>query len=181
MKQSSFRGNYMVDKLTMQEYAELPDIILDNSKNVKYIQLLSEKTVKYYYYSNLKKDLMIEFNKFKDSKHIIALSNDFSLKSSMGNLNYSNTSPSKNDKVGNFIQKKIDLNIWSRDIYGILVNLSKELTFNEALYLVATFFEDKTEENICELLGICIKSLYKIKRSCLVKIKLEFDKYNFLY
>ncbi len=115
----------MVDKLTMQEYAELPDIILDNSKNVKYIQLLSEKTVKYYYYSNLKKDLMIEFNKFKDSKHIIALSNDFSLKSSMGNLNYSNTSPSKNDKVGNFIQKKIDLNIWSRDIYGILVNLSK--------------------------------------------------------
>lgn len=168
----------MVDVLTMQDFIDLPAIMLENSKNSRYIQLLSEKTICNYYYQDLKKDLIAKFNKFKDSKHIIAVSNDFSLKSNMSDLNSVRTNQSKSDKVGNFIQKKVDLSIWSRDIYIILVNLSKELTFNETLYLVSTFFEGKTEEKIIEILDVGKKSLYKIKKSCLVKIKLEFDKYD---
>lgn len=168
----------MVDVLTMQDFIDLPAIMLENSKSSRYIQLLSEKTICNYYYPDLKKDLIAKFNKFKDSKHIIAFSNDFSLKSNMSDLNSVRTNQSKSDKVGNFIQKKVDLSIWSRDIYIILVNLSKELTFNETLYLVSTFFEGKTEEKIIEILDVGKKSLYKIKKSCLVKIKLEFDKYD---
>lgn len=171
----------MVDKLTLKDYAELPEIILDNSKNVKYIQLLNERTIDFYYYTNLKKDLMVQFNKFNDTKHIIAVSDDFSLKSSMGNITSQRSAQINRDKVGNFIQKKIDLDVWSKDIYNILLNLSMELTFSESLYLVSTFFENKTEDEISEILNICKKSLYKIKKSCLVKIKLEFDKYNILY
>lgn len=33
----------MVDKISIKDFVELPDKMLNNSKNVKYIQLLSEK------------------------------------------------------------------------------------------------------------------------------------------
>lgn len=85
-----------------------------------------------------------------------------------------------NDKVGNYVEKKIDLNIWSKDLYNILIHLSEKLTFQETMNLIATFFEDITEDDVCEKLDVCRKSLYKIKKSCLVKIKLELDKYGLM-
>lgn len=171
----------MVEMINIEDFVDLPTIMLDNSKNIKYIQLLSENTVNTYYYTDLKKDLMSVFNKFKDSKHIIAVSNDYSLKSNMSDLDAIKVTQGKSDKVSNYIEKKIDLSIWSKDIYYILLNLLKEITFQEALYLVSTFFDNKTEDTISEILEISKKSLYKIKKSCLVKIKLEFDKYNIMY
>lgn len=48
------------------------------------------------------------------------------------------------------------------------------------MYLTSTFFDDKTEEEISELMEISRKTLYKIKKSCLVKIKIEFSKYNLM-
>lgn len=170
----------MIDKLSIKDFVELPDIMLDNSKNVKYIQLLSEQTVSYYYYTDLKKDIANILKKFKDSKYIISLSDDFTLKSNVNNFEIARSRSIHNDKVGNFIEKKIDLNIWSKDIYNILIYLSEQLTFQETMYLIATFFEDKTEEEVSEKLDICRKSLYKIKKSCLVKIKLELDKYGLM-
>lgn len=168
----------MIDNITIEAFNELPELMLDNSKNVKYARLLNEETVNYFYYPNLKKDLMKKFSKFNDAKYIIGVSDSFDLQSNMGAFSYSRSTQTHNDKIGAYIQKKVDLNIWSRDIYNILINLSKELTFSETIYLVSTFFENKTEDEISELLSICKKSLYKIKKSCLVKIKLEFTKYS---
>ena len=51
----------MIDKIDTKVFFELPSTMLSNSKNVKYIQLLSEKAVNYYYYTDLKKRI---------SKHI---------------------------------------------------------------------------------------------------------------
>ena len=170
----------MVDKISIKDFVELPDKMLNNSKNVKYIQLLSEKTIKYYYYTDLKKELVNIFKRFKDSKYIISFADDFSLKSNASSYEISGNTNSINDKVGNYVENKIDLSIWSKDFYNILIHLSKELTFQETMYLIATFFEDMTEDDVCEKLDVCRKSLYKIKKSCLVKIKLEFDKFGLM-
>lgn len=168
----------MIDSISAKDFVELPDIMLDKSKNVKYIQLLSENTIDDYYYSNLRKDLEVIFNKFKDSKYLIHYQNDYNLKSNPFEVNR-NTNRI-NDKVGNYIEKKLDLSIWSKDLYNILINLSEELTIKETIYLTSTFFDNKTEEEIEELMDISRKMLYKIKKSCLVKLRLEFSKYNLI-
>lgn len=168
----------MIDSISAKDFVELPDIMLDKSKNVKYIQLLSENTIDDYYYSNLRKDLEVIFNKFKDSKYLIHYQNDYNLKSNPFEVNR-NTNRI-NDRVGNYIEKKLDLSIWSKDLYNILINLSEELTIKETIYLTSTFFDNKTEEEIEELMDISRKMLYKIKKSCLVKLRLEFSKYNLI-
>ena len=168
----------MIDSISAKDFVELPDIMLDKSKNVKYIQLLSENTIDDYYYSSLRKDLEVIFNKFKDSKYLILYQNDYNLKSNPFEVNR-NTNRI-NDKVGNYIEKKLDLSIWSKDLYNILINLSEELTIKETIYLTSTFFDNKTEEEIEELMDISRKMLYKIKKSCLVKLRLEFSKYNLI-
>lgn len=168
----------MIDSISAKDFVELPDIMLDKSKNVKYIQLLSENTIDDYYYSNLRKDLEVIFNKFKDSKYLIHYQNDYNLKSNP--LEVNRNTNRINDKVGNYIEKKLDLSIWSKDLYNILINLSEELTIKETIYLTSTFFDNKTEEEIEELMDISRKMLYKIKKSCLVKLRLEFSKYNLI-
>lgn len=86
-----------------------------------------------------------------------------------------------NDPVSQYVEKNIDLNIWTRDFYNMILTLSTKLTFNEAIYLVDTFFDERAEEQISEKLQICRKSLQKIKKSCLVKIKIEFSNHGFIY
>lgn len=169
----------MIDKIDTKDFFELPSTMLSNSKNVKYLQLLSEKAVNYYYYTDLKKELVSIFKRFKDSKYIIPFSDDYSLKSNASSLEIRNPN-SKNDKVGDYVENKIDLSIWSKDFYNILIHLSKELTFQETMYLIATFFDNMTEDEVCDKLEVCRKTLYKIKKSCLVKIKLEFDKFGLM-
>lgn len=45
----------MIEEISNYNFIELPDIMLNNSKNAKYIQLLSDSIIKYYYYTDLKK------------------------------------------------------------------------------------------------------------------------------
>ncbi len=170
----------MVDKISLKDFVELPEIMLNNSKKSKYIQLLNESTISCYYYSNLKKDLMTIFNRFKDAQYMLVFQEDYNLKSSTPTNEVTRKTKVNIDRVGDFVEKKVDLNIWSKDIYNILYCLSNQLTFQEALYLVSTFFENKTEDELSDILSLCKKSLYKIKKSCLVKIKLEFDKNNLM-
>ena len=59
----------MIDKIDTKDFFELPSTMLSNSKNVKYIQLLSEKAVNYYYYTDLKKELVV-FKKFKVEQNL---------------------------------------------------------------------------------------------------------------
>lgn len=170
----------MIEEISNYNFIKLPEIMLNNSKNAKYIQLLSDSIIKYYYYTDLKKDIVNIFRKFVYSKYLITKKDNFNLKSNTNSFEVLTKSNTINDKVGDYIEKKIDLNIWSKDLYNILVCLSSRLTYEETTYLISSFFESKSEEEISEKLGICRKTLYKIKKSCLVKIKLEFDKYNFM-
>lgn len=170
----------MINTISIKDFVELPDIMLDKTRKVKYIQLLSENTVNEYYYSNLRKDIEKVFNKFKDSKYLICYDNSYSLKSNASSLELNRNTNKINDKVGTYIESKMDLSIWSKDLYNILYALSEELTIEESMYLTLTFFEEKTEEDISEILDVSKKGLYKIKKSCLVKLRLEFSKYNLM-
>ncbi len=61
----------MIEEISNYNFIELPDIMLNNSKNAKYIQLLSDSIIKYYYYTDLKKDIVNIFRKFVYSKYLI--------------------------------------------------------------------------------------------------------------
>ena len=81
---------------------------------------------------------------------------------------------SQTDMVSKFVIDKIDREKWSRDFYNCLINLSYKLAFNEAFYIVNTYFGKMTEEVISENLDISRNTLQKIKRSSLVKMYFEF-------
>lgn len=170
----------MEKELTMSDILSTPEKILDISKNSLHNHLLSENVIIYYYNTELKKNIKKVFTKFKDLQYIVSLPSEYSIKSSSLDQVSIKTN-SINDPVSKYVEKNIDLNIWTRDFYNMILTLSTKLTFNEAIYLVDTFFDERAEEQISEKLQICRKSLQKIKKSCLVKIKIEFSNHGFIY
>lgn len=167
----------MGNQLTLNMLLDLPhDVLKISNKIDSYLDLLSDDICREYYYTDLKKDLIKYFNKFKDVKYKYKYCENFNLKS---NSNYEVEGVFGNniisDKVGNYVAKNIDLEIWTLDFYNNVVSIAHKLTYQEAIYFVDTFFANKTEEQISEKLSICRKTLQKIKKSCLVKILLEFD------
>lgn len=169
----------MKNDLSLELLLDLPNKILNASNdNTSYLDLLSDDLVKKYFYSNLRKDLDKVFQKFKDYKYLYSTNENYSLSSSMKNLDNIVVSFNRNnDKVSNYVMKQVDLEIWASDFYNSLLSISNKLTYNEAIYFVDTFFCGKTEEFISEKLLICKASLQKIKKSCLVKVYFELNCY----
>ncbi len=171
-KKLNVRGKVEVDNMRNDNnFFELPKQILENLENKKetYRNLLSNEVIEAYYYTNLRKDLLKSFTTFNDAKYI--------------DKDYINISPiygkeitknkNKQDKISNYIASKIDKQIWAKDFYDTIMSLSTKLTYSETYYLVNTFFNNKTEEEISEILNISRFTLQKIKKSCLVKTYLE--------
>ena len=169
----------MVKELSLEMLLDLPNKILNTScDNAVYLDLLSENIVNMYFYSNLRKDLEKVFDKFKDYKYLYSTNQNYSLTSSMSNLERVTVNSSKiSDKVSSYVMKNVDLDIWANDFYNSLLRISNKLSYNEAIYFVDTFFCGKTEEFISEKLLICKASLQKIKKSCLVKVYMELNRF----
>lgn len=58
------------------------------------------------------------------------------------------------------------------------MSVARELTLQEAVYLVDSLFCDRPEELISDKLSISVKTLTKVKKSCLVKVYLEFSHFD---
>ena len=95
----------MIEEISNYNFSELPEIMLNNSKNAKYNQLLSDSIIKYYYYTDLKKDIVNIFRKFAYSKYLITKKDNFNLKSNTNSFELLTKSITINDQVGDYIEK----------------------------------------------------------------------------
>lgn len=156
-------------ELTFEMYVSLPTQILNTQK--EYTNLLSEEIINTYYYSDLRKDLNKCFIRFNDLKYLC----DFT--PSSNSFNEKVKSYTINDTIGKFVEKRIDNNFWAYEFYNSVLTLSEKLTKTEVFYLTETFFTNNTEENISEKLNISRTHLQKIKKSCLVKMYFDLNKF----
>lgn len=167
----------MNEELTIEKLLNLPNIVLDiaSKNNIdKCINMLSDTTCNIYYYSNLKKDLKRFFDKFNDSKYSYGI-----IKYSIGasknyGLREEKFLKNVNDNVGNLVARKMDDDIYTKDVYEMIIKFANGLTYKEAKYFARSFLENKTDENICEEFGISRTGLQRIRKSCLVKMYLIF-------
>lgn len=165
--------------LTLEMLLELPEKILSIAKDTKsvYLSLLEEETYGKYYFHDLKKDLSRIFNDFNDTKYSFSLSNAHENITHNYEIQGNKLLNNSSDKVANYVMKKIDSENMAVDIYNKVISLSHKLTYTEAIYFINTFFAKLGEEAISEKIGISRTYLQKIKKSCLVKMYFEFEKY----
>lgn len=167
----------MKNELNINMLLELPSTILKKSEDDinKFVGLLSDNVCNIYYYKNLKSDLKSYFDKFNDMKYIYNISKEYGI-----NLvsNYEIREEKRlikvNDKVSNFVEKELDKEEFTREVYEKSLSLASKLTYKEAIYFVESFFSNKSDDYISEEIGISRTGLQKIRKSCLVKMYLEF-------
>lgn len=164
----------MNGSITLNDILSLPNQILETAKtHNQYCELLSDFTIHEYYYRGLKADVNRLFMRFNDAKY----SYRFSI-STYAKSNFSMNSVRigrKMDMVGHLVEKRIDDYAWLEQFYYSLSHLATTLTEEEAVYLKEMFFEHESEEKISVHLNMCRTTLQKIKKSCLVKVLLEFQ------
>ncbi len=169
-----------MDILTLDKILDLPNEVLKTSKKYdEFSEPLRKSVIDQYNIKEIKEEITKKFNKFKDAKYyynfqleqLINLVPDYALK------DYE-TSKSTESSVENIVQKQEDGKIWVSIFYKTLIHVSAKLTLNEAIYLVDSFFRNKSEEFIAERLHICKQTLQGIKMSCLVKVWLELKTLN---
>lgn len=80
------------------------------------------------------------------------------------------------DKVGNYVEKKLDKLKEIDLFYQKLSTIINTMTCPERVYFLDSYFRKRAETIICEKLNMSSSSLARIKASCILKIALAFDK-----
>lgn len=162
--------------LTLENFLELPNLVLkiSESEENEYLDLLSVTKCNQYYYSDLKKDLKEYIRKFNDVKYNYGIGEEIWIKSSNFDIKENKITRSNNDKVSSYVNTKIDNELFAVDVYNKIISLAHKLTKYEALYFIEAFFKNSSDEYISEKLKISRNGLQRIRKSCLVKMFLEF-------
>lgn len=164
------------NNLSLKQIVKLPSVIMRNASYYEsYTDQLQDDICSQYSVPEMTLIINSLFKKFRNCKYVCR----FSIEDTIS------ITPSYEEKIG-FIPKKISnktedailgyLNNkhFVARFYDSLVDLSKKITKREAVYLVGAFFNGKSEEKIAEMIGISKTSLQPIKKSCLVKMIIQF-------
>lgn len=162
-----------IETINYEKLLELPNDMVHISESNSYLSLLSDEFCNKYYYTQLKSDLKKIIKKFNDIKYFDIADN---LKATNYEINADIHANKNSDKILNYIINKIDNETYLVKIYNLLKSLSYKFTLSETIYFVETFFSEKTDDAICERLGLSRTGIQKIRKSCLVKTYLEFKK-----
>lgn len=140
--------------------------------------LLSDQDCRSYNIISIKKSLLELFSKFKTARYFINVPLENNVYSSNSyTVNSHIKSNMKANRLENTVMNYVDKQAWLMRFYDSIMNLGSKLTCSEMEYFLLTFLSNRTEEDIAYKLGICKTSLQKIKKSCLVKMWLEFQFY----
>ena len=161
--------------LTLDKLLDLPKEILQTSEKYnEYSNLLGKNTYKQYDFIQIKKDVNEKFNRFKDAKYLYKFPIENLIKTTpLYELKENSHTKSVNSQVESIVTKQVDEQIWVERFYDILLSTSAKLTMEEAIYLVDSFFANKSLEVIAERLQVCMQTIQNIKKSCLVKVWIE--------
>lgn len=158
----------------------LPEGIQEVSEEKGFATRLSKRVIDQYYYSDMRKDLKELFVYYLDAKWLLKAKDYDCVHSLTYSSEYITISRTNDDKVSKYVTRNVDLEKYVELFYHATMSVAKELTLSEAVYLVDSLFCDRPEELISDKLCISVKTLTKIKKSCLVKVYLEFKNYGLI-
>lgn len=172
-------GRYnMINRIvSFEQLINIKETIKVNSE--KYEQdnnVLESRIYNIYDVLAIKKDLISLFEDFKNAKYLYTFPSNTKITS---NYDYGSkvSSFSSASKIENAIERKIDKQLLTTEIYDSIIGLSYKLTGREAIYLINTFLNHKSEEEIAYMENVSKTYLQKIKKSCIVKMWIDLRKY----
>ena len=165
--------------VTLDQLINVGSTITDNANsNSEVNQLLDEYICNQYDCTNIKSELLKLFATFKSARYLYEFPKDANIKiTPTYELREGFTQRSTTSQVENAVSRYVDKQLLTTDIYTSIIKTSYKLTGAEVVYLINTFLVHKSEENIAEIIGISKTYLQKIKKSCLVKLWVELEKY----
>ncbi len=170
----------MEKSITLKMLKSLPKRLLENmelTKNENHLKMLSKQIIQEYYYPDLRNDLADIFEDFNDSKYYFSnVTQNYQLTPKY-ELLISNCSNSITDKVASLVEKNLTKQSWTVNFYNKINSLICKLTYKEGIYFIRAFLFYESDESISKELAISRNYLQKIKKSCLVKMYLEFKTY----
>lgn len=89
---------------------------------------------------------------------------------------YTSISNVKTDKVGKYVEQKIDKLNELNEKYKLLSEVMKRFTKEEKIYFIGSYFNKFPEVILCEKLHMGNSSLKRIKKSSIIKVALCFNK-----
>ena len=165
--------------VTLDQLLSIKNVLIQNASNYNEDnQLLNEFICDQYDYLKYRKLLKDLLTKFKLAKYLynFPIENDIKITPNY-ELKENSVTNSNVSKVEKAVERYMDKQMLTTDIYNSLVKLSKKLTNSEAVYLINTFINTKSEDDIAEIIGISKTYLQKIKKSCIVKMWIELKEY----
>ncbi len=160
--------------LTLNMIYELPTKVIsiseDHSEDDDFVCMISESICNEYDIDDIKSKLSKMFSRFNGLKFYfnIPLSESIKITASY-EIREGNSQRSTLSKEEQAVTRKIDSMIWASKFYDSIITLSKGLTKDEAIYLTHALMAGKSHESIAEKIGISVRSIQPIKKSCLVK------------
>lgn len=169
----------MVEEITFSTLLELPRDVLKKSREYdEEATLLTKMQYMSYDCKELKVILNQYVAHYKELIYLYQLPMNFST-SLVISYDKEKVSPTNriSNPVSDIVTKKVDeqskILQWLVDFYYTMLVAASKLTLQEATYFVECIYRKKSEEAVCERLGICRNTLQKIKNSCLVKVYIE--------
>lgn len=169
----------MNNVVTLNQLLNVGNAIQDNAtKNEQYNELLDDYICKQYDIISNNEKLEKLFSSFKSARYLY----DFPLEENVSispsyEYKESFTQRSTTSQIENAVQRYIDKQMLTTDIYYSIMKVSYKLTNDEVVYLINTFLIHKSEEDIAEIIGISRTHLQKIKKSCIVKMWVDLKQY----
>lgn len=133
----------------------------------------------------LKKEIISQFDYIKTKKNLENLLTKISmLEFKYINIKFPTITPQyefryecftnkKVDKVGNYVETKLDTEAEVDLLYATLSKATKLLTDSERYYFVENMFNNISEETIASKLNLSRTGFIPIKESCVIKIALS--------
>lgn len=165
--------------VTLNELINISDYIKSASEtNEEYNELIDEKICDNYDITDIKNKLVELINKFKSARYLYEFPIGESIKVTPTYERDESFHQRNNvSQVEKAIERKVDKQLLTTDIYNSIIKVSYKLSNSEVIYLINTFLTHKSEEDIAELIGISKTYLQKIKKSCLVKMWTDLKQY----
>lgn len=140
----------------------------------KDISLLSTKLIESRNYvetkNNVDSCILYKYEEYKYKCHQIIppkISQNFEVR-------YESFTGNFTDKIGNYVQKKLDLLKEVDEFYNELTNAMLNLNIDELAYF-KFYLNGISEDSMCERLNTSRNSLKKVKMSAIIKIAMYFD------
>ncbi len=90
-------------------------------------------------------------------------------------MRYNSFTPNAIDKVGNYVERKVDAEREAREIYSTINQVWDRLSYNERVYFTEVLLYKHSENCAIEKMKDASRHLLKqIKESCVIKVAMAF-------